>query len=88
MGDAEAALPEYFRAVHDAQIRGRWLDDASTPPVLRERVKRAMQLVDRGRREWFERLLQPHVDAFGRDSLAARGQRHCRSTSARRLRNG
>ena len=70
VGDAEDALPEYFRALHDAQIRGRWLDDASTPPMLRERVKRAMQLVDRGRREWFERLLQPHVAAFGRDSLA------------------
>ena len=70
VGDAEAALPEYFRALHDAQIRGRWLDDASTPPGLRERVKGAMQLVDRGRREWFERLLQPHVAAFGRDSLA------------------
>ena len=69
-GDADAALPEYFRALHDAQIRGRWLDDASTPPLLRERVKRAMQLVDSGRREWFERLLQPHVDTFGRDTLA------------------
>ena len=29
-----------------------------------------MQLVDEGRRAWFERLLQPHVAAFGRDSLA------------------
>ena len=28
-GDAAAALPEYFRAVHDAQRHGRWLDDAT-----------------------------------------------------------
>ena len=69
-GDVDAALPEYFRAVHDAQERGRWLDDSSTPPQLRERVKQAMRLVDSGRRAWFERLLQPHVATFGRDSLA------------------
>jgi aspartate beta-hydroxylase len=69
-GDADAALPEYFRAVHDAQIRGRWLDDASTPTLLRERVKHSMLLVVAGRREWFERRRQPHVAAFGRDSLA------------------
>ena len=69
-GDEAAALPEYFRALHDAQERGRWLDDASTPPLLRERVKQAMRIVDRGRSALFERVMQPHVAAFGRDSLA------------------
>lgn len=68
-GDADAALPEYFRAIHAAQQRGRWLDDATTPPPLRERVKRAMQVIDSGRHALFERVLQPHVVAFGRDSL-------------------
>jgi aspartyl/asparaginyl beta-hydroxylase (cupin superfamily) len=69
-GEPDAALPEYFRAIHDAQVHGRWLDDASTPPLLRERVKRAMQVVDSGRHALFERVLQPHVAAFGPDSLA------------------
>jgi aspartyl/asparaginyl beta-hydroxylase (cupin superfamily) len=73
-GDAAAALPEYFRALHDAQARGRWLDDASTPPLLRERVKQAMQIVDRGRSALFAQVMQPHVAAFGRDSLARVGE--------------
>jgi aspartate beta-hydroxylase len=68
-GQADAALPEYFRAVRSAQARGRWLSDASTAPAMRDRVKRAMQFIDRGRLELFERLLQPHVDAFGRQSM-------------------
>ena len=68
-GDQDAALPEYFRAIHDAQQRRRWLDDASTPEPLRERVKRAMVVIDNGRHALFERVLEPHVAAFGRDSL-------------------
>jgi aspartate beta-hydroxylase len=68
-GDPDAALPEYLRAVMAAQRQGRWLDDASTPPVLRERVKRAMDVIDEGRHALFERVLEPHVAAFGRDSL-------------------
>jgi len=68
-GAPDAALPEYFRAVRDAQQRGRWLDDASTPEPLRDRVKRAMVVIDNGRHALFERVLEPHVSAFGRGSL-------------------
>jgi aspartate beta-hydroxylase len=68
-GDSDAALPEYLRAVLAAQRQGRWLDDASTPPMLRERVKRAMDVIDEGRNELFERVLAPHVAAFGQESL-------------------
>lgn len=68
-GDAEAAIPEYFRAVRMAQGQGRWLSDATTAPALRERVKRAMGVIDAGRLAWFERALEPQLRAYGRDSL-------------------
>ncbi|MFL6591594.1 MAG: aspartyl/asparaginyl beta-hydroxylase domain-containing protein [Luteimonas sp.] len=69
-GDSSAALPEYFRAVHEAQRRGRWLNDATTIPALRARVQRAMNRIDQGRQALFERVLQPHIDTFGRDAMA------------------
>lgn len=69
INDHEAALLAYFRAVHEAQAQGRWLSDATTSPVLRERVKRAMTLIDAGRGELFYRLLEPHVHASGREAL-------------------
>ena len=68
--DVDAAVAEYFHAVNDAQRMGRWLSDASTAPAMRERVKRAMNVIDVGRHALFERVLQPHVDAFGTDSMA------------------
>lgn len=67
--DVDAALVEYFQAVNVAQGLGRWLSDDSTAPAMRERVKHAMGVIDVGRLELFERVLQPHVDAFGRDSM-------------------
>ncbi len=68
--DVDAAVAEYFRAVNDAQRQGRWLSDASTGPALRERVKRAMDVIDAGRQSLFERVLQPHIEAFGLQSMA------------------
>ena len=67
--DAAAALPLYFRAIFDAQNRGQWLSDATTPAPLRGRVKHAMQRIDGGRQALFQQVLEPHVAAFGRDSL-------------------
>jgi aspartate beta-hydroxylase len=69
LGDAHAALPHYFRAVHGAQQRGLWLSDTSTPPGLRDRVKRAMDRIDAGRLALFEAVLAPHVARSGHDSL-------------------
>ena len=69
LGDGDAAVRAYLRAICDAQERGRWLSDASTPPGLRERVKRAMQRVDEGRRASFMHALEPHIATYGRDSL-------------------
>ncbi len=70
LGEGDLALPEYFRAVNVAQAQGRWLSDATTGPAMRGRVKRAMDVIDLGRQALFERVLQPHVDAFGRDGMA------------------
>jgi aspartate beta-hydroxylase len=67
--DARAAVPLYFRAVCDAQNRGQWLSDATTPVPLRDRVKHAMQRIDSGRQALFHQVLDPHIATFGRDSL-------------------
>jgi aspartate beta-hydroxylase len=64
-GMTEQALPQYFRAVHDAQVRERWLNDATTGPRMRARVKRAIDRIDSGRQVVFEALLRPHIVAFG-----------------------
>jgi aspartate beta-hydroxylase len=69
LGDERAALPQYFRAICDAQKQGQWLSDANTPAPLRGRVKQAMQRVDAGRQALFQQVLAPHVAAFGPDSL-------------------
>lgn len=68
-GDPDAALRHAFRAVHDAQARGRWLNDATTPPAWRERIKRAMDGIDAGRQDLFERALAPHIASFGAASM-------------------
>src|SRR6478672_8926609 len=65
LGDGAAALQQMFRAVNDAQNRGRWLNDASTPPALQGRVKRAMDRIDKGREALFTGVIAPYVDKFG-----------------------
>jgi aspartate beta-hydroxylase len=70
LGQRNDALPQYFRAVHDAQQFGRWLNDASTGPAIRDRVRRAMDIIDTGRSALFEQVLQPHVQAHGAAAMA------------------
>ena len=65
LGDGATALQQMFRAVNDAQKRGQWLNDASTPPPLRDRVKRAMNRIDQGRDALFTSVLAPFVSKFG-----------------------
>jgi aspartate beta-hydroxylase len=69
LGDGDAAVRAYFRAICDAQNQGQWLSDASTPPGLRARVMQAMRRVDEGRLAAFMQALEPHIAAYGRDSL-------------------
>ena len=73
-GQPDAALQQFFRAMHDAQTRGRWLNDATTPASMQPRVKRAIERVDRGREALFQQVLEPHIQAFGRQAMARVGE--------------
>lgn len=59
LGDNDRALKAWFRATYRAQRRGRWLNDATTPPHLRSAVGAAMRELTVGR----SALLQGVVDA-------------------------
>jgi aspartate beta-hydroxylase len=69
LGKTHDAVLAYFKAIETAQAQGRWLSDASTAIPLREAVKHAMNVVDRGRRQLFDSVLQPLVERYGRDEL-------------------
>lgn len=69
-GDPDAALVEYFRAVTTAQAQGRWLNDATTAPELRERVKTAMRLIDEGRHRLFFSAIAPLQQQHGAQALS------------------
>lgn len=68
-GRVPDALAQYFRAVTTAQRAGRWLNDATTAPALRERVRRAMQVIDRGREALFSGVIRPLVEAHGAQAM-------------------
>jgi aspartate beta-hydroxylase len=69
LGDQQAALLEYFKALASAQAQGRWVSDATTAPALRAVVKRAMDYVDAGRQQLFEATLEPLRERYGRSEL-------------------
>lgn len=69
-GRRDEALPVYFRAIANAQQRGQWRNDATTPPGLREAVRRAIAFVADGRRATFGALLAPLRDRHGAAALA------------------
>ncbi|WP_114241279.1 aspartyl/asparaginyl beta-hydroxylase domain-containing protein [Dyella sp. C9] len=70
LGDTQAALLAYFGAVNAAQSQGRWMNDATTAPGLRDAVKHAIHFIDAGRRRTFDAVLQPLRERYGRDGLA------------------
>lgn len=70
IGDDVGALPNYFRAIRDAQLKGRWLGDDTTAPNLRGRVKAAMDTVDAGRHALFEAAIAPSIELYGRDAMS------------------
>ncbi len=63
------ALLAYYRAIIEAQRQGRWLDAATTPPALLDRVTHAMRYVKAGRRRAFEKVLEPVYARHGREAL-------------------
>ncbi|MHC1480912.1 aspartyl/asparaginyl beta-hydroxylase domain-containing protein [Frateuria aurantia] len=69
-GDRDTALRRYFAAIYHAQSQGRWLDDATTAPVMQADVKRAMAFVDQGRLDLFMGVLEPLRQRYGKDALS------------------
>ncbi|MFC5524458.1 aspartyl/asparaginyl beta-hydroxylase domain-containing protein [Rhodanobacter ginsengisoli] len=69
LGRAHEALQAYFTAVRTAQMKGRWLDDATTAPVLRDVVKYAMNYANEGRKRLFNEVLDPLRQRYGRSEL-------------------
>ncbi len=63
------ALLAYYRAITDAQRQGRWLDQATTPPAILDRVTHAMRFVKAGRRRAFELVLEPLVRRHGNAAM-------------------
>lgn len=69
MHDRHGALVAYFGAITSAQAHGLWRDDASTPPGMRQAVKRAMRFVDDARHKLFHAALEPLYERYGRSAL-------------------
>jgi len=67
LGDAHAALREYFVAILHAQAKGRWMSAETTSPALHGLVTAAMRFVNAGRRQLLGRtiasLRAPNGDA-------------------------
>ena len=58
-GRSREATAHYFGAIVAAQNQGLWLDDATTPPAMRERVLQAMDFADRHRRAILADAIEP-----------------------------
>ncbi len=69
-GQPDAALPQYFAAITQAQTQGRWLSDASTSAPLRAQVKHAMRITFDGRKRLFSALLAPLIARHGEAAMA------------------
>jgi aspartate beta-hydroxylase len=69
LGRNDDALVHFFRAVTTAQTKGRWLNDQTTAPDLRERVRQAMAIIDTGRHALFSAAIAPSIAQHGADEL-------------------
>lgn len=69
LGRGHEALLAYFRAVTDEQKRGRWLDAATTPTAILDRVRHAVRFVEVGRRQVFNAVLEPVLKRHGTAAL-------------------
>jgi len=75
LGRTHEATAAYFAAVRAAQAQGRWLNDETTAPGLRDAVKHAMRYAIVGRRELFQQALEPLQQRYGASEL--RRVHHC-----------
>jgi aspartate beta-hydroxylase len=69
LGETHEALVASFNAINTAQAKGRWLNDETTAPELRDTVKRATQFVLAGRRSLFDGVLEPLRQRYGASEL-------------------
>ena len=69
LGRTYDATCTYFGVLSAAQSRGKWRNDVTTPPALREPVKHAIAYVETHRKQIFLDLLQPLRDQYGASSL-------------------
>jgi aspartate beta-hydroxylase len=70
LGQSHDALKAYFMAIESAHAAGRWHDDATTAPRLRDAVKHAVNRVNSGRRALFNGALDPLRERYGSAELA------------------
>lgn len=69
LGQSHEALKAYFMAIESARAMGRWQDDTTTAPALREAVKHAVKYVNQGRRQLFRSVLEPLRERYGSAEL-------------------
>ena len=69
LGRTDDALVHFFRAVTTAQAKGRWLNDQTTRPDMRDRVRQAMGIIDAGRRTLFFDSIEPLVRQYGAEDM-------------------
>lgn len=69
LGQSHEALKAYFMAIESASLMGRWQDDATTAPSLRDAVKHAVKYVNKGRRQLFRGVLDPLRERYGSTEL-------------------
>lgn len=68
-GQDRDAVTQYYAAIQRAQLQGRWLNDATTPPLLRDMVKYGMGYAQAQRKRLFEGVLDGIAAKHGRDAL-------------------
>jgi aspartate beta-hydroxylase len=69
LGRTDDALVHFFRAVTTAQTKGRWLNDQTTGPDMRGRVRQAMAIIDAGRQALFFNAIAPLIQQYGAEAL-------------------
>ncbi|MEO8000297.1 MAG: aspartyl/asparaginyl beta-hydroxylase domain-containing protein [Arenimonas sp.] len=68
-GRQHDAIKTYLDALSQAQRDGLWLDEATTPPQLREDIRHATQVANSGRLEIYGILMRPLIERFGEDDM-------------------
>ncbi|MEO6925485.1 MAG: aspartyl/asparaginyl beta-hydroxylase domain-containing protein [Rhodanobacter sp.] len=69
LGQSHEALKAYFMAIESAHAMGRWEDEGTTAPRLRDGVKHAVNYVNVHRRRLFHGALQPLRERYGDAAL-------------------